>query len=136
MDESLGDGRSGFLKSLESSFKDMQNMLASSTSGIDTSADVAWVNWLKCQGLHEVLDGEVVDLGKEQGETASVGKGGGEAALRKLTKEDLVFARTKRRTFFPGIKVACPGQSDRVKVKCSKAGPFLTQFLGDFLQDR
>ena len=43
MDES-GDGRSGILKSLELSFKDMQNMLASSRSGIDTSADVAWVN--------------------------------------------------------------------------------------------
>ena len=134
MDES-GDGRSGILKSLELSFKDMQNMLASSRSGIDTSAD-AWVNWLKCQGLHEVHDGEVVDPGKQPGETASVGEGGGEVALRNLKKEDLVFARTKRRIFFPGIKVACPGQSDRVKVKCSKAGPFLTQLLGDFLQDR
>ena len=136
MEESLVDGRRGVLKSTESSFKAMQKILASSRSGIDTSADVAWLNWLKCQGLHEVPDGEVVDPGKQQGETASLGEGGGEAALRKLTKEDLVFARTKRRTFFPGIKMACPGQSDRVKVKCSTAGPFLIQFSGDFLQDR
>ena len=121
MEESEGEERSLVLKSLESKFKALQHMLTSKRSMDECSADDAWSGWLKCQGLIQIPDGGVVE--EQPGSVREQDDMSVEAASRRFSKEDLVFARTKRRTFFPGIKVACPGQSDRVKVKmkCSSA---------------
>ena len=115
MDESVGEERSLDLKSLESKFKALHHKLASRRNKDDCSADDAWSGWLKCQGLLQVPDAGVVE--EQVGSVGEQADMSVEPASRSLSKEDLVFARKKRRTFFPGIKVACPGQSDRVKVK-------------------
>ena len=86
-----------------------------SRRGGEYSAEESWNGWIKCQDLfngsaQNVEAGETVE-GPEEGAGLS-----GDAVSRPISETDLVFAKTKKRTFFPAFKAPGTGHVDRVKV--------------------
>ena len=127
MNEGVEEERT--LASLEAGFKALQNEF-DRINGLDSSAENAWSAWTRNQNFFKGLSGEEVVV-NGRGDDVE-----GQAEMTNMRMEDLVFAKTKRRTFFPAMKLVSPGPSDRVKVKSEHTlFVYIAPFSGDILQD-
>ena len=112
--EGVEGNRGQVLADAELRFKQLQSHIVSRRGG-EYSAEESWNGWIKCQDLfngsaQNVEAGETVE-GPEEGAGLS-----GDAVSRPISETDLVFAKTKKRTFFPAFKAPGTGHVDRVKV--------------------